>query len=362
MRVLALLTDAYGSTGGIAAVNRDLLAAVAGAPGVGGVVVLPRVQPGPAGGVPPGVEVVEAAAGGKGRYVAALTSRLARDRAFGLVVCGHLPLLPFAALAGRVCGAPVVAVVHGLEAWAPTPHRTANRLARGLDAAVAVSELTKRRFCAWSGLDPARAAVIPNAVDPAAFVPGPRPTGLEARYGLEGKRVVLTLGRLAGEHRRKGFDRALEALPALAEAVPDVAYLVAGDGPDRARLEAKAARLGVADRVVFAGFVAEAEKADHYRLADAFALPSEGEGFGIVLLEAMACGVPVVASDADAGLEAVRGGALGAVVSPRDPAALAAALAAALRRPKAVPEGLDHFSRARFAERWHALVARLADL
>ena len=360
MRVLALLTDAYGSTGGIAAVNRDLLAAVAGAPEVDRVVVLPRVQPGPAEGVPDGVDVREDAAGGKGRYLGALAGLLARDRRFGLVVCGHTHLLPFAAFAARVCAAPVVLVVHGIEAWRPTTHRAANRLAGRVAHAVAVSELTRGRFCAWSGLPEARVTVVPNAVDLGAFTPGPRPAALAARYGLGGRPVVLTLGRLAGEARAKGFDRVLEALPALADAVPDVAYLVAGDGPDRARLGAKAEGLGVADRVVFAGFVAEAEKADHYRLADAFALPSEGEGFGIVLLEAMACGVPVVASARDAGREAVRDGLLGAVVDPRDPAAVAAALAAALRRPKAVPDGLDHFSRDRFAERWRSVVARLA--
>ena len=97
-------------------------------------------------------------------------------------------------------------------------------------------------------------------------------------------------------------------LPALAADVPDVAYLIAGDGDDRARLEKKAAALGVADRVVFAGYVPEEEKADHYRLADAFVMPGRGEGFGIVYLEALACGVPVVASSLDASREAVRDG------------------------------------------------------
>ena len=112
---------------------------------------------------------------------------------------------------------------------------------------------------------------------------------------------------------------------------------------------------------MFAGYVPEAEKADHYRLADAFAMPGRGEGFGIVYLEALACGVPVVASSADASQEAVLGGALGSVVDPDDPASVVSGIRDALARPEGVPPGLDHFSQAHFAERWHAVLDRMLD-
>ncbi len=100
-------------------------------------------------------------------------------------------------------------------------------------------------------------------------------------------------------------------LPSLAERIPGIAYLIVGDGDDRARLEAKAACLGVADRVVLAGFIPETAKADHYRLADAYVMPGWGEGFGIVYLEAMACGLPVLGSKLDGSREALREGDLG---------------------------------------------------
>jgi glycosyltransferase involved in cell wall biosynthesis len=87
--------------------------------------------------------------------------------------------------------------------------------------------------------------------------------------------------------------------------------------PDRRCLQEKARSLGVHGRVVFAGYVPESEKADHYRLADAYVMPGRGEGFGIVYLEALACGVPVVASEVDGSREAVREGALGILVDPR---------------------------------------------
>jgi glycosyltransferase involved in cell wall biosynthesis len=169
--------------------------------------------------------------------------------------------------------------------------------------------------------------------------------------------VILTVARLAGEERYKGFDEVLEALPQLALRTPAVSYLIVGDGPDRSRLEAKATTLRVRDRVIFAGFVSEEEKADHYRLADAFVMTGRGEGFGIVYLEALACGVPVVASTLDASREAVRDGLLGQVVDPRRREELIAAIVRAFSARESVPQAdLEHFSTVQFRERWRAVL------
>nr|WP_272503636.1 glycosyltransferase [Salinibacter ruber] len=176
------------------------------------------------------------------------------------------------------------------------------------------------------------------------------------RYGLHDRTILLTLGRLSSDEQYKGHDEILEVLPELAEEIPDISYLVCGDGDDRPRLEQKAERLGVADRTVFAGYVPEEEKEDHYRLADAFVLPGRGEGFGIVYLEAMACGVPVVASSADASQEAVRSGKLGQVVDPNDPADIKQGIRTALTESSDVPDGLEYFSAERFTERWHEFI------
>ncbi len=163
-------------------------------------------------------------------------------------------------------------------------------------------------------------------------------------YGLAGKRVVMTLGRMAADERAKGFDEVIALMPRLLARAPDLIYLCAGDGDDRARLEAKAAALGLAGAVVFTGNVPEAEKPDHYRLADAFVLASRGEGFGIVLLEALACGIPVLGSTADATQEALLDGELGPSADPGDPERLADAILAALARPRGVPQRLSHYA------------------
>ena len=101
--------------------------------------------------------------------------------------------------------------------------------------------------------------------------------------------------------------------------IPNIAYLIVGDGDDRQRLEAKARSRGIDDRVVFAGFIPEAEKADHYRLADAFVMPGRGEGFGFVFLEALACGIPVVGSRLDGSREALAPGGVGDPGGPGSP-------------------------------------------
>jgi glycosyltransferase involved in cell wall biosynthesis len=105
--------------------------------------------------------------------------------------------------------------------------------------------------------------------------------------------------------------------------------------------------------------VPEVEKRDLYRAADVFAMPGHGEGFGIVYLEAMACGVPVIASTMDGSREAVRDGMLGLTVNPSDAGALRDAVRTALRKPKGIPPGLDYFDLRQFHQRAHTIVDRL---
>src|SRR5438093_1943553 len=123
-----------------------------------------------------------------------------------------------------------------------------------------------------------------------------------------------------------------------------------------ARLESKAVSLGIGRHVLFIGYVPEEEKADYYRVADAFVMPGHGEGFGIVYLEAMACGIPVVASKADASREAVLDGQLGVLADPSNPQEIRAAIKEALSRPHILQKDLEYFSFDRFVDRWHALL------
>ena len=236
-------------------------------------------------------------------------------------------------------GAPIVLVVHGVDAWRATGNRIVDRLAERINALLAVSELTQDRFLSWAvGARAVRSFIVPNTIDMTRFQPGPRRDDLVSRYQLRGKIVLMTLGRLsATEQNYKGVDVVLELMPRLLKEQPSLVYMVAGDGTDRERLQAKAQQLGIAGQVIFTGYIPEDEKADYYRLADVYVMPSHGEGFGIVFLEAMACGVPVVGSLVDGGREALRDGQLGILVDPARPEEVRAGILTALGQPKGRP-------------------------
>ena len=141
---------------------------------------------------------------------------------------------------------------------------------------------------------------------------------------------MLTMGRLAPQERYKGCDEVIELMPRLLARFPDLKYLIVGEGADQPRLQAKAAALGLAESVIFTGHIAEREKIAHYNLADVYVMPSTGEGFGIVLIEAAACGVPVVGSRVDGSREALLDGRLGRLVDPASEDELHAAISAVL--------------------------------
>jgi glycosyltransferase involved in cell wall biosynthesis len=254
----------------------------------------------------------------------------------------------------------VILLCYGIDAWQPTGNRLTDYLASRVDAAVAISEITRERFLRWAQLDGQRTQLLPPAVNLARYSPGEKDPALLRRLGLTGKVVLLTLARLAATERYKGFDEVLELLPVLRERIPEIAYLIVGDGDDRSRLEKKAASLGVSEQVVFAGFVAETEKAAYYRLADVYVMPGRGEGFGIVFLEALACGIPAVGSKLDGSREALRRGELGILVDSTDPQELLEGIMAALQRPKGVvPAGLEYFSFENFERRCHNILDQI---
>jgi phosphatidylinositol alpha-1,6-mannosyltransferase len=360
MNVLVLLHDSYGAVGGIAKFNRDLLGALIRDSRVAEVDVLPRIEPTEPPPPSPKLRLRARPAGGKpGYFAAALAERLTGRRA-DLVIAGHLRLLA-PAIAARPRRRPLWTIAHGIDAWEPQ-HKAIDRMLAGeIDQVIAVSAHTRDRMARWSGLSPERFRLLPNCVDLAAFTPGPPDPALQARYGLAGRKVLMTLARLAERERYKGIDEILEAMPRLTDEHPGLAYLVVGDGPDRARLETKAAALGLGDRVVFAGRIPECEKAAHYRLADAFVMPGRGEGFGIVYLEALACGIPVLGSKIDGSRDALLDGRLGILVDPRDPEDVLSGLRRILRSSKGgVPAELAQFAVSRFEERVQRLLDEVA--
>ncbi|MFH7241404.1 MAG: glycosyltransferase [Spirulina sp.] len=259
---------------------------------------------------------------GRLRLLLALIFTLVRHRP-QRVICGHVLLLPLVAPLCRWGGVPYVVITYGKEVWYPQPPRV-QRALRWADQIWAISRYSRDQACAANQLDPQRVWMVPCVVDGDTFCPGPADLDLVATYGLEHCRVLVTVARLWSGDIYKGVDVTIRALPTIAQAFPTVKYLVIGRGDDQPRLAALAQELGVADRVVFAGFVPTEKLVDHYRLADAYVMPSQ-EGFGIVYLEALACGVPVLSGDQDGSADPLQDGRLGWRVPHRDADAVAAA-------------------------------------
>jgi phosphatidylinositol alpha-1,6-mannosyltransferase len=347
MRVLLLCTDAYGGHGGIALYNRDLAEALAARDDCEEVLVVPRVirrDPGP---IPPKITFLASAARGGLHYMRAVAR--ARRAKPDIVICGHVNLLSVACSIAR---SPLL-VIYGIEAW---KHRSAlqTRLLHRCAAILSISALTRDRLLAWSHFE-GTTHLLPNAIHVEDYGVRAKRADLVARYGLDGKRVLLTIGRLAAEERYKGFDEILEVLPNLPR---DVVYIIGGGGNDRLRLEEKARRCGVAERVVFTGLFPDEEKADLYNLADVYVMPSRGEGFGFVFLEALACGVPVIGSRHDGGREALLGGTLGLLIDPANPAEIENAIHELLaHHERVIPEQLEYFSFDNFKRRLGAILS-----
>ncbi len=188
---------------------------------------------------------------------------------------------------------------------------------------LAVSDALRRDMAAI-GIDPAKIAVHYTGIDRDRFSPGDR-AAARAALGFGDAPAILSVGALIP---RKGQALAIEALPAL----PDVHYWLAGAGAEEARYRALAQRLGVEARVHFLGAVANADLPQLYGAADALVMPSVSEGLANAWVEALACGTPIVISDAGGAAELVTSPTAGRIVE-RTPEAIADAVQAILAAP-----------------------------
>jgi phosphatidylinositol alpha-1,6-mannosyltransferase len=241
----------------------------------------------------------------------------------------------------RPLRAPYLLSLHGIEVWQPLVWQRRHALAKAT-IRLAFSQYTvthAQKFCA--GLDGVR--IVPLALEERA------PDGLadEALLARLGEGFLLIVGRMASGERYKGHDQLLEVLPRL----PAARLVISGDGDDRPRLETRAATLGLEGRAIFTGFLSEATLAELYRRCAAFTMPSLGEGFGLVYLEAMRAGKPCIAARGSAAEEVVADGTTGFLVDRDDPEELASALARLLGSSELARQ-MGEAGRSRWRERF----------
>jgi phosphatidylinositol alpha-1,6-mannosyltransferase len=353
LRILALVTEAFGGRGGIAQYNRDFLSALRRCDGVGEVIVLPRFGVKSVSTLPAGIRQLVESKLGYSLFSFWMAIRL---QPIDVVFCGHLLMAPLAAGISRVLNVPLWLQVHGIEVFWRKLSVLERRSVESATIVTAVSRYTRRHLLRRVGIDQARVKVLPNTVGP-QYHPGPKPGYLLERHAAGGKKVLMTVSRLSHLDRYKGHDRVIRTLPRLLLQQPDTIYLIVGDGDDRPRLQSLAVECGVVKNVQFAGLVPTKELPDYFRLADVFVMPSSGEGFGIVFLEALASGVRVIGGNQDGSADPLADGELGWAVDPDNGQELVSAICcAALSTAPANVDRASRFNHQAFAEHLQSLV------
>ena len=327
IRVLALVTDAFGAYGGIAQYNRDFLSQLAAVDIVSDVHVLPRIWDGTA---PKSDASIRLYAPSMHKFAyAARAAWLALKLKPDLIYCGHLYHGPLALRLAKLCGARLMSQLHGTEVWEPLSQALLRPLEQS-DKVLCVSRDTKARYERQSINAPDNAHVLHNTVGP-EFVPGDR-SEARKQFGVADEYVLLSVSRLdARNGGYKGHEKVIDALPDLLVQRPDALYLIGGVGDDYERLAALVETRNLNAHVRFFGKVSAEHLPALYRAADLFVLPSTGEGFGIVYLEAMASGTLAIGINAGGAPDALRHGHLGICVEPED--FKSALLDAAMRNP-----------------------------
>lgn len=233
-----------------------------------------------------------------------------------LVITTHAHFAGLAKYLKKATRTPYWVVAHGKEVWGLENSILRSSLQEA-DLVLSVSAYTRDRLLTEQQLDPDRVVILPNTMDAERFHIGPKPARLLAKYGLEADQpVILTVARLDENEQYKGYDTILRSMPAVKREIPNVHYLIVGKGRDRERIEGIIAALKLESSVTLAGYIPDEELCDHYNLCDVFAMPSKGEGFGIVYLEAMACGKPAIAGNKDGSVDALCNGELGVLIDP----------------------------------------------
>jgi glycosyltransferase involved in cell wall biosynthesis len=233
-----------------------------------------------------------------------------------LIITTHLNFAPIARLLNYLTGTPYWIVVHGIEAWDITKPSLIKAL-RHADRILAVSAFTRDRLLQSHPFVSEKIVILPCTFDQEQFRISPKPQHLLEKYDLQSQqKIILTVSRLVTSERYKGYNQVLLAMLQIRQEIPDIHYMIVGEGSDRDRILSLIQKLGLHDHVTLTGFIPDRELCDYYNLCDVFAMPSKREGFGIVYLEALACGKPTMGGNLDGAIDALRYGEFGALVDP----------------------------------------------
>src|SRR5690348_985548 len=239
---------------------------------------------------------------------------------FDRVILSHINLLPVGWMIKQLAPkTKLILLAHGIEIWYPLSAQKRMML-KSCDNIIAVSNYTKQQVNKVHQFPLDKISVLNNPLDP--FLPQPsaktKDASLLQKYKISpGDAVLMSLTRLASRERYKGYDKVVEAIATLKDEYP-IKYIVAGryDNVEKNYIDDLLKKLRCEHCVIMPGFIPDEKLEDHFALSDAYIMPSRKEGFGIVFIEAMYYGLPVIAGNTDGSADALLGGQLGQLVDP----------------------------------------------
>jgi glycosyltransferase involved in cell wall biosynthesis len=247
-----------------------------------------------------------------------------RSFKYDTIILGHINLAVIGCIVKWLRpSVKLVVVAHGIEVW-HGQKRFKKRLLQEADIILAVSNYTKDQIVTFNpSISADKIKIFPNTVDPYFELPKQfvKPKHLLEYYKIHPtKKILLTVNRMSFSEKNKGYDIVIEVLGKLKQKREDFVYLICGkyDKQEERRIKELIKKNEIEGHVQLTGYIQDKALNDHYLLSDLFVMPSRKEGFGIVFIEALACGRNVIAGNKDGSVDALLNGALGRLINPDD--------------------------------------------
>jgi phosphatidyl-myo-inositol dimannoside synthase len=266
---------------------------------------------------------------------------------YNTIIIGHINLAVIAYIIKTIKpNVQLIIITHGIEVWKKqTGYK--QKVLQLADKILSVSSHTKNQLLYFNpNLHAGKIKIFHNTLDPYFIVPNAfqKSQTLQKRYKLQtNSNVLLTVTRLSFSEKYKGYDNVVKVISRLQQQYSNVHYLICGkaDTAEQARMLQLIKTHQVQNHVTLVGFVKDEELIQHYLLADVFVMPSKKEGFGIVFIEALACGLRVIAGNKDGSIDALQNGALGKLIDPDNADDIEAAIIETLQEANYNPKQLQ---------------------
>ena len=232
------------------------------------------------------------------------------------IICGHVNFLPILFILNKFKYIPYSISIYGIEIIANLTPIVKTSILRA-NKVITISNYTKNLILKKIPEVKSKIFMLKSSINGDKFFIKKKDFNIKNKFNLNNKKIILTLARLS-TNEDKGQSRVLSAMPKILKTIPNAIYLIVGGGIDKNVNKILEQNRQLLTSVFFTGAISDSEKNIYYNLADVFVMPSKTEGFGIVFIEALACGLPVICSEGYGCREGLLNGELGTLVNPDD--------------------------------------------